>query len=175
MELASAQMVIPLLSEARETGSDDDHDRENDRDSRVSQLVDEGVHEEGGDECGDELVGEDPSVVAGHVQVAEGDGGVRGEHGVVATDAEIDETDPDEEAGRRHLGRERERADEQCSDDAQEGHGAAIGPLVHQRAPHRSEQAIAHRGNRPSHHQEVVVADERLSKHLPVGRHERRR
>ena len=168
-------MVVPLLSEGGEDHGDEHHGGEQESNSGVSENSDERVDEEGGAEGRDELVGEHASVIAGEVERSEGERGDGGEHGVEAAHAEVDEADPQEEEGLGHLGGEGERADQQRGAEAEERHGASVGPLVHEHAPQRTEHAVAHRGHRPCEHQEVVVADERLAEHLPVRRHERRR
>ena len=175
VELVAADVVIPLLSEGGEQEGEEDHDGEEERDAGVAENADERVDEEGGAERRDELVGEDVAVVAGEVERAEGQRRDGGEHRVEPAHAQINQADPQEEERLRELGGERERADEHGGAETEERHGAAVGPLVHEHAPQRTEHAVAHRRHRPRQHQERTVRDERLPEHLPVRRHERRR
>lgn len=118
------------------------------------------------------MVGKDPSVVAHHVQITEGERGVGGEHGVVSTDAHVDQTHPDHEEPAVHLRRQRQRTDENGCDYTQQRHRTTVRQLVHEGSPHGAEETVAHRTHRSGNDQETIIGNERLTERLPVARHE---
>ena len=100
-----------------------------------------------------------------------------GQNGEGASDAEVENADPDHEHGLLSVLRERERADERDEQRQHHRHRLLIPDLVvlsvtsdflsHQPAPERPTDPVAHRGNRPHQREEGVVLDDGLSEELP--------
>lgn len=151
--------VGPLLSKESEEEINEHQASEQDGGASVAEVGDQQLGGEHEGQRGEGLAGEDPSIVGRHVKGTKGLVCIGGQQRKDATDAEINDTDPNEIDPLIDGDHKGQGGEEDGGNKADDRHDDLVSEFVIEGAPNRSRETIAQGRDGADKGKELIVFD----------------